>query len=361
MISEGVIDARVQGSRRSPYRVRVRVRRFADGEWDRAIDAVAAKAGHAAALLDGELAPGIVEDLAAAGIELLLGPGELGLECSCPDWASPCKHAAAVCYLTANALDADPFALLLLRGRRRELIMAALRRRRTSAANPAGDGQPSISHTAPAAMPARAAAVRAVAPLPPAPTPADAPGRPLPPTIDPPPSAVAVDNLGLAALGTDAARRAHIRLTTGTGSGLDLDRRNDLARLAAAATALPGGAGSPDVRALARRAGMSGTELTRLALAWRHGAADGVTVLDQRWTPDPEQLAPGRAVLGPRARVRANTVSAGALQLRLSPDGRWYRFDRHGRSWDLTGPPATDPSDLLDPDDQPVAELDGPT
>lgn len=361
-VTEGVINARVQGSRRSPYVVRIRVRQFDDGHWGRAIDAIAARAGHAAALLDGELAPGIVEDLAAVGIELLPGPGELGLECSCPDRASPCKHAAAVCYLAANALDADPFALLLLRGRRRELLMAALRRRRTSVAapaSPAGDGGLLASYVPPVTVPARTAAVREVGPLPPAPMVAEAPGRPLPPAIDPPSSAVAVDNLGLAALAADAARRAHARLTTGTGSGLDLDVRHDLARLGAAA--LASGGAAPDVRALARRSGVPGTELTRLALAWLHGATDGVTVLDQPWAADPEQLVPGRAILGPRARSRANAVTAGNLQLRLGRDGRWYRFDRHGRSWDLTGPPATDPIDLLDPDDQPGVDIDETT
>lgn len=352
-IAEGMIEARVQGSQRTPYRVRIRVRRFDDGEWDRAIGAIAAKAAHAAALLDGELAPGIVDDLAAAGLEVLPGPGELGIECSCPDWASPCKHAAAVCYLAANALDADPFALLLLRGRTRELVMAGLRRRRTSAAAPDGDGRPPARDSTPATMPARAAAARALRPLPPPPAVAAAPGRPLPPTIEPPPSS-GIDNLGLAALAADAARRAHARLAAGAASGLDLDRRHDVARLAAAALGGPGVDGSPGAGTLARRAGLAGPELTRLALAWRHGGAVGVTVLDESWTPDPERLAPGRDALGPGARARANAVTAGDVQLRLGRDARWYRFDRQGRSWDLARPPAGDPADLLDFDDRPT-------
>ena len=37
--------------------------------------------------------------------------------CTCPDWATPCKHAAAVCYLMAEAFDDDPFLLLAFRGR----------------------------------------------------------------------------------------------------------------------------------------------------------------------------------------------------------------------------------------------------
>ncbi|MDZ7732555.1 MAG: SWIM zinc finger family protein [Acidimicrobiia bacterium] len=88
------------------------------------------RAAHAAALLDGDLEPGIVERPRAAGVELLPDAGHLQPRCSCPDWADPCKHAAAVCYLVADELDADPFALLELRGRRRDDVLAALRRRR---------------------------------------------------------------------------------------------------------------------------------------------------------------------------------------------------------------------------------------
>ena len=78
--------------------------------------AVAARAAHTAALLDGELPPEVVADAAAAGVELLPGPGEVGPRCSCPDWADPCKHAAAVYYLLGAEFDRDPFLLLKLRG-----------------------------------------------------------------------------------------------------------------------------------------------------------------------------------------------------------------------------------------------------
>ena len=61
------------------------------------------------------------------GVDLLPGPGEIGPRCSCPDWADPCKHAAAVCYLVADVLDRDPFELFHLRGRDRDTVLAALR------------------------------------------------------------------------------------------------------------------------------------------------------------------------------------------------------------------------------------------
>ena len=105
--------------------------------------AISARLGHAAALLDGELPPEIAEDAARAGLDLLPGAGEVGPRCTCPDDADPCKHSAAVCYLVADALDADPFALLLLRGRTRGEVLAGLRARRRglAAAQPAASGQ----------------------------------------------------------------------------------------------------------------------------------------------------------------------------------------------------------------------------
>jgi uncharacterized Zn finger protein len=94
-LAPGEARARVHGRKTEPYEVRIRVRRFTDGEWDRVLAAISARLGHAAALLDGELPPEIADDAAAAGLDLLPGGGELGPRCSCPDDADPCKHSAS--------------------------------------------------------------------------------------------------------------------------------------------------------------------------------------------------------------------------------------------------------------------------
>src|ERR1019366_3863998 len=112
-----------QGSRITPYAVVVRVRPFSEPEWERIIESLSSQVGHLAALLDGELLP---------------GAGEVQPRCSCPDWADPCKHSAAVIYLVADLLDEDPFQLFLLRGRGRDELLASLRAQRASAARGAG-------------------------------------------------------------------------------------------------------------------------------------------------------------------------------------------------------------------------------
>lgn len=97
-----------------------------DDEWARLLDQVAAESGHLAALLSGEVPRALVAAADAAGVALLPGIGDLDPECDCPDWGNPCVHAGALCYQAAWLLDADPFVLLLLRGRDREEIVTAL-------------------------------------------------------------------------------------------------------------------------------------------------------------------------------------------------------------------------------------------
>src|SRR3954452_19986668 len=187
-VSAGMATARVSGSRATPYRTEMAVRTFTDAEWDALEDAIVAKAGHLAALLDGELLPEVVDDAAAAGIELLPVPGDLRPRCSCPDWAELCKHAAAVCYLVADELDADPFALLLLRGRARDEILRRLRLRR--AGGDVAAAEPSRRAVRDTGVDPReayaAAAAGLLPPILPPPAPPSRPGHPVPLAMDPP-------------------------------------------------------------------------------------------------------------------------------------------------------------------------------
>jgi len=131
-VRAGEIVSAVQGSRAKPYKVTVRVRTYSAKEWDRTLVALASQVGHIAALLDGEMPPGVTDELTAARIDLLPVAGEVPPCCSCPDWAEPCKHSAAVCYLVADTLDADPFLLFLMRGQDRDSLLAGLRARRAA-------------------------------------------------------------------------------------------------------------------------------------------------------------------------------------------------------------------------------------
>lgn len=345
-IEPGEVRTSVLGSRDSAYRVRLRIRPFTDAEWEVVLDAIAARAAHAAALLDGELAPGIVEDVRAAGCDLLPGPGEISTTCSCPDWANPCKHAAAVCYLVADRLDADPFDLLLLRGRDREAVLAGLRARRAAAAPTGSEGTGRRVSGDPGVVAAeRYAAWRdrcgdGDVALPRPPLPPSEPGSPTRLVADAPPTAV-TNGRELAALAADAARRAW-ELATGRGDGgLGLDENADLARRAEAAL------DTPELRSMAERSGRSERQLERLAHAWGHGDADALTVLDEGWQPPVDVVEEARALLlteVPRVRRSGSHLSLPeGVQMRLSRSGRWYPCQRRGGDWQVIGRGDTDP------------------
>ncbi len=363
-LAPGEARARVQGRKTEPYQVRIRVRRFTDDEWDRVLGAISAQLGHAAALLDGELPPEIADDVAAAGLDLLPGGGELGPRCSCPDDADPCKHSAAACYLLTDALDTDPFALFLLRGRTRDQVLAGIRARRRGTASgqapAAGAGAagqaraegPSWAGRAPAdeGVDARAAfaAPTPSAPIPAVPLPPGRPGLPAALPVDPPPwrSGLRDDLLELAA---DAASRAwEMAMGLSADAGLNLDPEADLARRGARAL------GTPAFAALAARSGVRERDLARQGLAWRQGGLAGLESLRAEWDPaaeDPDALelltavrAALRSKTGAEEAVHGNQVTAGHLQLRLGRDLRWYPYTRSQEGWEPGGSPEHDPA-----------------
>jgi len=130
-LETGHISARVQGSRRTPYKVSIDLQPLSDRQWDKVFDALAEQAIFSAQLLNGEMPPDIEEVFGAVQVPLFpASRGDLKTDCSCPDWANPCKHIAAVYYLLGERFDADPFLLFELRGRSKEEAMAALRERR---------------------------------------------------------------------------------------------------------------------------------------------------------------------------------------------------------------------------------------
>ena len=124
----------------------MRFRALSEAQWDAVADAMAAQALYAARLLSGEMPEQIEEAFRAAGVTLFpADEGDLETDCTCPDWANPCKHVAAAFYLLGERFDADPFLMFELRGRTKEQIVEALRARRA--------GGPSARRRGPRARP----------------------------------------------------------------------------------------------------------------------------------------------------------------------------------------------------------------
>ncbi|WP_211530644.1 SWIM zinc finger family protein [Methanocalculus chunghsingensis] len=145
LIQDGCVESKVQGSRRSPYSVSIRLRSFTEGEWTRILDAMAAEALYSAQLLAGEVPAEIEKIVGKTGLPLFPDTvKDIRTDCSCPDWENPCKHIAAAYYLLAERFDDDPFLIFSLRGKTKEEVLAGLkaRRRQVSDAIP---GEPPVS------------------------------------------------------------------------------------------------------------------------------------------------------------------------------------------------------------------------
>jgi len=288
------------------YEVVVRVAELTNDEWERFREQVLAEPGHLAALLDGEVPRSLVRAADGADVALLPEIGDLESACGCPDWGDPCQHAAALCYQTAWLLDADPFLLLLLRGRGEpELLDTFGQRKEEPAVTASGRASP---------VPAAATYAR---PVPPLPEPPPAASRAV--IVGPTPGLPDVD-LGL--LIVDAAARAR---TLARGVPPVLDPWVDAVRWAAT---------YPQV--VARVTANTGrpTELGPAVRAWEFGGVTALAVLEELRHPD-----------GPRGEhVQA---APGAVACR-GQDGRWYPFRHHDGCWWPAGPPDRDLDAALD-------------
>ncbi len=141
VVKAGRLEARVQGSRATPYRVSVRCAAPSKAQWKELEQVMATRLGWTAQLLNGEVPRDLEEPFAAVGVPLFPRRWtDLQVRCGCPDDAEPCKHIAATLYVFAQRLDEDPWLLLAWHGRDRDSLLASLRR--DTPGPPVADGLP---------------------------------------------------------------------------------------------------------------------------------------------------------------------------------------------------------------------------
>ena len=125
------VAAKVQGSRSTPYKIKIQISPLTDNEWEKVFDALSEQAIFTAQLLAGEMPQEIESAFDAARVSLFPSRrADLQTSCSCPDPANPCKHIAATHYILGERFDDDPFLIFRLRGRTQEQVMKSLRLRR---------------------------------------------------------------------------------------------------------------------------------------------------------------------------------------------------------------------------------------
>ncbi|ONI69264.1 hypothetical protein BWI15_21910 [Kribbella sp. ALI-6-A] len=340
-VSPGRIAAVVEAPE-DRYESVVVVDQLSEDEWSRFLDQVGSRAGHIAALLDGDMPHDLVSAAEDAGVRLLPGIGDLDPSCTCDAWELPCQHAAGLSYQVAWLLDDDPFVLLLLRGRSREDLLDELQRRATS--GPVDDGNES-AEVEEIGVDAGAAFAAEIAALPSDP---ELPGKvlidDLPITGTAPLSEAGVGgsdtSVSLPLLVLDAARRGRAQLNallTGSAEPWALDEWQDSVRLAAE---------YPELRAR-----LDDTDQLEVGVqAWTYGGAPGLDVLVSSWTPDGGELVRARTELQAAAderlelEISGNWLTSSSVQLRLDKVGRWHPYQRAGDSWLPAGPADRDPA-----------------
>src|ERR1035437_7784901 len=109
-IKENQILAKVAGSRPSPYKVNLIVPPFFEEQVDLLMAKIIDRPVLISKLLNRELDPSILTIAEEMGLKVFPKQWtDFKMQCSCPDWAVPCKHLAAVIYKVSAEIDNNPF------------------------------------------------------------------------------------------------------------------------------------------------------------------------------------------------------------------------------------------------------------
>ena len=104
------IEAKVKGSRATPYKVTVIVPPFFEEDVERLMKKIIERPALISKLLNRELDPAILTIAEELGLKVFPRQWtDFKMQCTCPDWAVPCKHLASVIYMISREIDNNPF------------------------------------------------------------------------------------------------------------------------------------------------------------------------------------------------------------------------------------------------------------
>jgi uncharacterized Zn finger protein len=121
-VTAGRIRAEVLGTRL--YTVEIDIHPLPAAKWQALVSECAGRIESLVELLRGRFSETVMEIIARPETGLFPAPAEIRFACSCPDWASMCKHVSAVLYGVGVRLDERPELLFLLRGVNQEELVA---------------------------------------------------------------------------------------------------------------------------------------------------------------------------------------------------------------------------------------------
>lgn len=114
-IKAGLIQAVVAGSGRKPYDVKITIKRLDPEKWKTLVEETSGRIETVLGLLEGVFPHELADLFFAENKGLFPSPKEIRFTCSCPDYASLCKHVGASLYGIGARLDKQPALFFTLR------------------------------------------------------------------------------------------------------------------------------------------------------------------------------------------------------------------------------------------------------
>jgi len=143
-IKKGCVTAMVSGS--SLYNVEVKIGVLPKTKWTKVKSRCAGQIGSLLELLQGRLSDKVMDVVTDSRGGLFPLSKEIRLRCSCPDWATMCKHVSAVLYGVGARLDEQPDLLFLLRGVKHSELISANATDAVNRATRRGGKRPTLDH-----------------------------------------------------------------------------------------------------------------------------------------------------------------------------------------------------------------------
>lgn len=114
-ITKGKVSAKVQGSRSKPYDIEISIDALSSDKWKHITALCNNSIDSLEQLIEGKFPKELEILFKEKKYGLFPSPKEIHFDCSCPDWASMCKHVAAVLYGIGARLDSNPMLFFELR------------------------------------------------------------------------------------------------------------------------------------------------------------------------------------------------------------------------------------------------------
>ncbi len=115
-LKNGQVEAMVMGTRKTPYKINIMVKKIADNKWEKIKKLSHSHLHSLTDLFEGKFPKELEQVFSNHSEGVFPSLGEMDFNCSCPDWANMCKHISASLFAVGARLDESPELIFKLRG-----------------------------------------------------------------------------------------------------------------------------------------------------------------------------------------------------------------------------------------------------